>query len=366
MRLLIWRASMGEEILIIHQGALGDVVLSFPSMEALKRERDARLTLLCRNQVGKVACRLGVTDAWFDVDTARFCGLFSHALGEDMTRFVNHFDTVVYVGFSEAMEDCLRRHRRGKTFRIPPRPPADHAVHVARYLARELHKTGLLQQPEGFVSRKTPAEQPLHWGPSAWSPMPAGKEKRGGESTGKPFGESGNLTRRASSKGVLLLHPGAGSPRKRWPMEQFMDLASAVSDDSLAKVVWLVGPAERDLLSPLTREATRWGGRVEPVQDLEKVLDWLQRAACFVGNDSGLTHLAAYGGTPTIAVFGPTDPDRWAPLGRSVKVLRGECPSAACFETATDNCQTPRCLSDVSVGAVLGAVKELRLSVQRS
>lgn len=354
---------MGEEILIIHQGALGDVVLSFPAMEALKRERDARLTLLCRNQVGKVAYRLGVTDTRFDVDTARFCGLFSHAMGEDLTRFVNHFDTVVYVGFSEAMEDCLRRHRRGKTVRIPPRPSADRAVHVARYLIGELHKTGLLQLLDGFGSRKTHAGQRLHWGPSARSPMWAEEEKRGGESAATHFLRNGNLTGRASAKGVLLLHPGAGSPRKRWPVEQFMDLASAVADGGLAEVVCLVGPAESDLLSPLTREATRWGGRVEPVQDLEKVLDWLQGATCFVGNDSGLTHLAAYGGTPTIAVFGPTDPDRWAPLGRSVKVLRGECPYAACFETATDNCRMPGCLSDVSVGAVLGAVKELCLSV---
>ncbi len=318
--------------------------MSFPSMEALKRERDARLTLLCRNQVGKVACRLGVTDAWLDVDTVRFCGLFAHALGEDLTRFVNQFDTVVYVGFSEAMEDCLRCHRwGGKTVRIPPRPPADHAVHVARYLVRELHKTRLLQQPEGVVSGQTHAGQALHRGPSARSPAPEWERKK-----------------------LYLLHPGAGSPRKRWPLERFMDLASTISNDLLAEVVCLVGPAERDLLSPLTREATRWGGRVEPVEDLEKVLGWLQGAACFVGNDSGLTHLAAYGGTPTIAVFGPTDPTRWAPLGKSMKVLRGECPSAACFETATDNCQTPRCLSDVSVGAVLGAVKELCLSVQRS
>jgi ADP-heptose:LPS heptosyltransferase len=239
-------------------------------------------------------------------------------------------------------------------------------VHVARYLACELQKTGLLQLPEGFVFRESHAGQSLQRGPSAWSPMPAREEKRGVESAGTHFLRNGNLTRHASGKKVLVLHPGAGSPRKRWPMERFMDLASAVAEDGSAEVVCLVGPAERDLLSLLTREAARWGGRVEPVQDLEKVLDWLQGAACFVGNDSGLTHLAAYGGTPTIAVFGPTNPDRWAPLGRSVKVLRGECPSAACFETATDNCPMPRCLSDVSVGAVIGAVKELRLSVQRS
>jgi heptosyltransferase-3 len=314
-------------------------------MEVLKRERDARLTLLCRNQIGKLACRLAVTDASLDVDSAPFYGLFSHAMGEELTRFVNHFDTVVCVGFSEVLEECLTRHHRGKTVRIPPRPPADRAVHVARYLTGELQKAGLLQPPDGFVSRETHAGQPLDRGPSA----------RGND----------NLTRHACQKNVLLVHPGAGSPRKRWPVERFMDLASAIADGGLAEVVFLVGPAERDLLSPLTREATRWGGRVDPVQDLGKVLDRLQGAACFVGNDSGLTHLAAYGRTPTVAVFGPTDPNRWAPLGRSVKVLRGQCPSAACFETATDNCLTPRCLSDVSVGAVLAAVKDLCPSIYR-
>jgi ADP-heptose:LPS heptosyltransferase len=47
----------------------------------------------------------------------------------------------------------------------------------------------------------------------------------------------------------------------------------------------------------------------------------LRQCRCFVGNDSGITHLAAYLGCPTIALFGPTDPRMWGPLGRRVKIL---------------------------------------------
>jgi len=52
------------------------------------------------------------------------------------------------------------------------------------------------------------------------------------------------------------------------------------------------------------------------------VADELRRCRLFIGNDSGITHIAAYWGAPTIALFGPTDPAVWGPLGRRVKVLK--------------------------------------------
>ncbi|MGE0454105.1 MAG: glycosyltransferase family 9 protein [Vicinamibacteria bacterium] len=112
----------------------------------------------------------------------------------------------------------------------------------------------------------------------------------------------------------LALHPGSGSPRKNWPEQRFAALAASAS----AGRPWLLvlGPAEAG-----ARLARAGGARVlrAPARVVAAVL---ARAGAYVGNDSGVSHLAAAAGAPTLALFGPTDPALWAPLGRHVATLR--------------------------------------------
>ena len=91
----------------------------------------------------------------------------------------------------------------------------------------------------------------------------------------------------------LALHPFSGSAKKNWPLECFQALAA--------------------------REPFEWCH--ERFEDLGALADWLAGARVFVGNDSGITHLAAAVGAPVVALFGPTDPRVWAPPG--AKVIRG-------------------------------------------
>jgi ADP-heptose:LPS heptosyltransferase len=103
----------------------------------------------------------------------------------------------------------------------------------------------------------------------------------------------------------VILHPGSGGAAKVWP--RFTELAEALPDATI-----LLGPCEQRL-------PTR-----NPVLEslsLEVVAGHLRNCRVFVGNDSGITHIAAYWGTPTVALFGPTDPRVWGPLGRRVRVL---------------------------------------------
>ncbi len=104
----------------------------------------------------------------------------------------------------------------------------------------------------------------------------------------------------------VILHPGSGSPKKNWP--HFMDLAN-----HLAAAVFLLGPAESDYHT----------GRFPRLENLSlrEVAGVLASSRLYVGNDSGITHLAAYLGVPTIALFGPTDPAVWGPIGRRAQVL---------------------------------------------
>jgi hypothetical protein len=89
----------------------------------------------------------------------------------------------------------------------------------------------------------------------------------------------------------ILIHSGSGSAKKNWPFfEEVMDRV----------------PHARTLPQDMS---------------LAELEGFLKNARGFVGNDSGITHIAAYWGCPTIALFGPTDPRIWGPLGRRARVL---------------------------------------------
>jgi ADP-heptose:LPS heptosyltransferase len=114
----------------------------------------------------------------------------------------------------------------------------------------------------------------------------------------------------------LAIHPGSGSPAKNWPAPRFAALVR-----SLGAVRWLLvrGPAD-DAAAALE---TVPGARVARDLPLRVLAALLARAGAYVGNDSGVTHLAAASGAPTIALFGATDPRVWGPLGPCVEVIRG-------------------------------------------
>jgi ADP-heptose:LPS heptosyltransferase len=112
-----------------------------------------------------------------------------------------------------------------------------------------------------------------------------------------------DLWKRATDE--IMLHPGSGSPKKCWP---YFDQLGKM----LATPVVLLGPNEVDFASP------------HPVLrnlPLTDVLNRLRNCRAYVGNDSGITHLAGYVGCPTVALFGPTDPGIWGPIGRRVRII---------------------------------------------
>lgn len=103
----------------------------------------------------------------------------------------------------------------------------------------------------------------------------------------------------------VAIQPFSGGRRKNWPLERFRQLAAQVK----APVRWCAGPEEE--LPAAVR-----------IDDLYELACWLRQARLYIGNDSGISHLAAAVGTPTVAIFGPTDPAVWAPQGAHVAVIR--------------------------------------------
>jgi hypothetical protein len=105
-----------------------------------------------------------------------------------------------------------------------------------------------------------------------------------------------------------VIHPFSGSPKKNWPLEKFRAVAARLGQ--VMEVKWCAGADD-----PPLEGAVR-------IDDLYELGCWLARARLYVGNDSGITHLAAAVGTPVLALFGPSDPAIWAPRGANVRVAR--------------------------------------------
>jgi ADP-heptose:LPS heptosyltransferase len=123
----------------------------------------------------------------------------------------------------------------------------------------------------------------------------------------------------------LLIHPGSGGAAKCWPVDRFLELASQLSDLAIA---WMVGPVEceraPDAVDAIRKHASRYHHDVITEPDLGSAVCSLACANLYLGNDSGMTHMAAAARCEVIALFGPTDPAIWRPLGKSVRVIAAD------------------------------------------
>jgi heptosyltransferase III len=117
----------------------------------------------------------------------------------------------------------------------------------------------------------------------------------------------------AVGPGTVAIAPGSGSAAKNWPMDAFVTLSGLLGEKGM-RVAWVMGPAEERLNLPAGVQV--WSGLPLP-----SLAASLARCGLYVGNDSGVTHLAAACGCPTVALFGATDPSTWAPRGRAVRII---------------------------------------------
>jgi len=144
-------------------------------------------------------------------------------------------------------------------------------------------------------------------------------------------------------KRVIIIHPGSGSSAKNWPAEQFAALAKKIRATKSFEPVIIGGEADTKALVVMRRLLP--GFFIRENLSLMDVASVLSAAAGYVGNDSGVTHLAAILGIPVIALFGPTDPAVWAPRGKNVRVI-------------TSRRMTTESLAEIGVTSVFSALKK--------
>ena len=95
-----------------------------------------------------------------------------------------------------------------------------------------------------------------------------------------------------------------------------------------------------------------FGGAWAENLPLPTVAGILSKCRAYLGNDSGITHIAAAVGTPMLAIFGPTDPDVWGPRGENVTIIRGRAPCSPCSREKRLECENRQCVLSVNADRV--------------
>jgi heptosyltransferase-2 len=193
------------------------------------------------------------------------------------------------------------------------------------------------------------------------SPMPG--SKNGSDDPEHPF------TRRP----LIAMHPGSGgySTARRWAPERFAQLADTLFNDTGGQLILLGGPEEAELhkqifeLMQSDMPVRSFAGK----GNIRVAAAILEQADLFIGNDSGLMHLATAVGTPTVAIFGLTNSDAWGPytgdhLSQQAIVVKLDLPCMPCFYRGNDlgtpeGCMTRDCLTLLEVDPVATAARRL-------
>jgi len=304
-----------ESLLIIHQGALGDFILTLPALSRLQKYYKP-IDVLCQNQLGKLARSLGFAQNSYPSEAAYFASLFSDQIDPKIKTILKQYKNIILFTLSDDLEQSINSITANLSCRLPPKPPPHHRIHVAQFVLEHIYDCSLITKADVNLDEV---------------PLPV-------------------IARALQNPHKILLHPGAGSIRKRWPHSNFIQVEAALKADGL-KPEFVLGPAEEGLADHLQCPQRL----VHVLDDLPELLALLESAGGFIGNDSGASHLAAYIGLPTTVIFGPADPARWAPVGRAVRIVRPSLPCRPCFETEPDNCDDPQCLAATSPQAVLEA-----------
>jgi ADP-heptose:LPS heptosyltransferase len=347
-----------DRILIWHQGALGDLLLAGPALLALrKRYPRARLVGLGHpERWGLLSRTLALAEVW-DSGESRWAPLFADGpLPAALQDWLAPFSlALVFTPSSETpLPGRLRQAGIPAVYWVPSFPEGGREA-VAAVQAGHLAQFGLKVDPDTFrLALPEPYCQDEF-------------KRNGGQCPPYISGTESGLVAMSGAAGWLAVAPGSGQAAKNWPLTHYYEVSRALSWEHKLGVVWLAGPAEASWTPYLQALAAAQGHVLLAGAPLRRVAAALSRCRLFLGNDSGLTHLAAaLGGPQVLALFGPTDPKVWAPPGDQVRVLTGPCQKAPCARGREIACPKAQCLEDLAPEQVLAAAGDLLAATRRT
>jgi heptosyltransferase-3 len=278
--------------LIIRLGGLGDLLAVLPSLRLLRRfTPESRLTLVGRAAYGLLLKSAAVVEEVLDAGSSRFTGLFGRDVPLDpkLETWLKSYDQIWAWTLGQSghdLEAALRRHST-RSIRIIG-PPAGPSRPLNRYyfdLTAEAlggAAADLAGEFDSFCSLRMGEGQALAAGAGR---LPA------------------------------MIHPGSGSRKKCWPLDRFLAVAGRLAERNIAGFI-LTGEAEDWLEPELERHRFPPGWAWVRRPPLVPLAARLSACRVYLGNDSGITHLAAVCGARVLALFRREAQELWRPCGR--------------------------------------------------
>lgn len=294
---------------MFHQGALGDLLLSLPALYSLRVHQggrpwtlvgNPRNLMLLQHRFYAQEVRSAHQKEWADLY------LESPVFPERLRTWLRPFETA-YIFAPRRPEVFIRNLERVGLIRVewlPSFPDLSRGRSIPLVQREGLARLGIPWiQPEGLL-------------------FPSDRDRQEAAEVLKKIGLTGSRT-----PPLLAVHPGSGSRKKNWPLENFLSLAGRLQREKGFQPFFMLGPVEEEIRPG---SAGLIGGRGFPVIrgiPLTVLAGVLSRAAAYLGNNSGITHLASSLNLPTLALYGPTDPRLWGPVGRKTVIVRAEGPA---------------------------------------
>jgi heptosyltransferase-3 len=299
---------------IITPGALGDSLLMLPLAQFMKQTLGLH-QLEMIGHLHHIGFYLGRTciDMVRSIDSVEFHRLFVEEKCfsvDDCDALVSalaRYDWIVsFLGhghsdFESNLIFAVNCRQAADIAFLPLLPPPDSAIHVSDFYVHQF------QQTLGDAFEFQPWTHPIR----TVHPKPEDSDN------GRQLLISAGLNPQAK---LAVVHPGSGGVAKCWPLDNFVALAAILKQNGL-QVAFLLGPAEQERFSP---DQIRQLQSVTPLLSDLTLTESMQLLCCtdlFVGNDSGISHLAAALGIRSLVLFGPSNPCLYQPIGPNVRIL---------------------------------------------
>jgi ADP-heptose:LPS heptosyltransferase len=324
--------SSAPSILLIRAGALGDCLLMLPTLMALRTHFPrARIDVMGYPQRWEWVLGRGLVDTVHTIERSGMHLLFCEEIAgvgipEPLRFLLGTYDIIL--SYRPDPDGVFRRSLQALSAGLvlsqspfPPPPPPK--VHVADFALQLLAQ--LAMPPASAMPRLSLTHDEL--------------------TMVQPFFTAHQVDPARSP--IVVVHPGSGSVAKRWPVEHFATLIETLETQRRARTVVVTGYAEEDIEARLCALIPTAKPLVAANWPLLPTMALMGQAAVFIGHDSGLTHLAAALGRPTVALFGPTDPEIWSPRGEHVTVVQMVPEPAVGPGRAPDQSALPSASRDV-------------------
>jgi heptosyltransferase-3 len=286
-----------NRILVIRGGAIGDFILTLPALKALRDARpQAHMEILGYQHIAVLAEERFYAQAVHSIEYGPLARFFARnsELPAELADYFASFDLIVsYLYDPDRIFETNLRRCSVQNLICGPARIVESAGHAARQLARPIQKLEI--NVVDFAARIFPSIEDREFAREFLASVPPP---------------------------MIAIHPGSGSHEKNWPLENWLGLFSRGNRFAdLKGLVVISGEADEAQADQLEREWKNRDVRFARNLPLPRLAAVLERSI-FTGLDSGISHLAAAAGANCILLFGPTDPDVWAPMNESVRVLR--------------------------------------------